>query len=695
MYVRKFLSVIIKKKYDVLSGKLGKLKNNKTKCKTNCKSRSDTFAFHEPVKNLTDVSFTQEELEHIEKGYTSKFEQPSQSYIKDDLIVNTEYIIRGVELNNQIPLRYEAAKILFEPNIIPNNKIKKDVFSHQIIKNTIKKIQQNNLSVSRADKGNVLVIASKNMIIDKTNQFLSDPNFQLLVSDPTSRFQQEIKNVIKISNTIIDSRFNKILINSNPKSPILRSTIKIHKINNPIRPIVNYIPAPAYKLKKYINNLLKDILILPYQHNIKNSKFLTDKIGNLKITQHCRIISLDINNMYTNIPLEETLIIIKEKLEQLHFPGIYIEQFINLTRCVLHQNYFYFDNKYYIQKDGLPMGSPLSSLISEIFLQYLESIYIDEITKEFNILFYGRYVDDILIIYDNSKNVDNQILNSFNLIHPKIQYTLETEQNNKINFLDLTIKKINNAIRFSIYRKPTTSKTSIHNSSISPKSHKYANIRFLLQRLNTIPLSKKDYNIEFSNILNIAYHNGFSYNNINRINKQIKQRIYFKNKTSLKRGKKEKWFSIPYYSGISSTLKKLFCKNNINITYSSYNHIRTQLKNKPKHDSQMSQSGIYQLHCQCGKQYIGRTIRQFQTRYKEHKHNFKYGITDKSKFAAHCLENGHPFLPLESSFSVIKNVNKIDQIDIWETLAISKKFPTGMLINDQIPEINNPLFYTK
>ena len=88
------------------------------------------------------------------------------------------------------------------------------------------------------------------------------------------------------------------------------------------------------------------------------------------------------------------------------------------------------------------------------------------------------------------------------------------------------------------------------------------------------------------------------------------------------------------------------------------------------------------------------TTKQFQTRFNEHKHNFKCGITNKSKFAAHCLENCHPFLPLEKTFSVIKNINKIDQIDIWEALINSKTCHIANLINEQIPESNNLLFYT-
>ena len=56
-----------------------------------------------------------------------------------------------------------------------------------------------------------------------------------------------------------------------------------------------------------------------------------------------------------------------------------------------------YNNEFYIQKDGLPMGSPISSLLSEIFLQNLESQIIDTIKAKHNIVFYGRYVDDIYI----------------------------------------------------------------------------------------------------------------------------------------------------------------------------------------------------------------------------------------------------------------------------------------------------------
>jgi len=50
--------------------------------------------------------------------------------------------------------------------------------------------------------------------------------------------------------------------------------------------------------------------------------------------------------------------------------------------------------------------------------------------------FYVRYVDDIATVVPNDK-IDN-ILNTFNSLHPRFQFTLEFG-GNKLNVLDVTI----------------------------------------------------------------------------------------------------------------------------------------------------------------------------------------------------------------------------------------------------------------
>jgi len=87
------------------------------------------------------------------------------------------------------------------------------------------------------------------------------------------------------------------------------------------------------------------------------------------------------------------------------------------------------------------MGSPTSSMFSEIFLQHIESTVIFEILVQNHIVGYFRYVDDNLIIYNDSITNIHDAFNAFNNLTPNIKFTMEEETNNGINFLDVTIRK--------------------------------------------------------------------------------------------------------------------------------------------------------------------------------------------------------------------------------------------------------------
>ena len=87
------------------------------------------------------------------------------------------------------------------------------------------------------------------------------------------------------------------------------------------------------------------------------------------------------------------------------------------------------------------MGAPTSSIFPEIYLQFLENTAISEILIQHNILGYFRYVDDILIIYRENYTDILEVVNLFNNITPTLSFTIEKENNNSINFLDITIYK--------------------------------------------------------------------------------------------------------------------------------------------------------------------------------------------------------------------------------------------------------------
>jgi hypothetical protein len=77
------------------------------------------------------------------------------------------------------------------------------------------------------------------------------------------------------------------------------------------------------------------------------------------------------------------------------------------------------------------MGATTSAILSEIYIQSIENNTIYNILGNHNIEGYFRYVEDILIIYNNVKSNIQEVLNDFNQINPKLKFTLEEETNHK------------------------------------------------------------------------------------------------------------------------------------------------------------------------------------------------------------------------------------------------------------------------
>ena len=107
------------------------------------------------------------------------------------------------------------------------------------------------------------------------------------------------------------------------------------------------------------------------------------------------------------------------------------------------------------QYDGPAMGAPSSGLIAEIFLQHIEHTHIPHLTQKHRILNYCRYVDDIFLVFDSTITNINEILQDFNDLHPKLQFTAKTEIDHTLNYLDITVHRKPTGITTSIYRKPT------------------------------------------------------------------------------------------------------------------------------------------------------------------------------------------------------------------------------------------------
>ena len=125
------------------------------------------------------------------------------------------------------------------------------------------------------------------------------------------------------------------------------------------------------------------------------------------------------------------------------------------------------------------------------------------VSFDFEIPFYGRYVDDTFLIVP--KDEVNLILETFNNYHERINFTMEIERDNKINFLDmeLTRNDSNGSIISNWYKKKTYSGRLRNFLSTYPMHHKIGVIKTLVDKA----------------IINNKAHPNFHKNNLKKVKK--------------------------------------------------------------------------------------------------------------------------------------------------------------------------------
>ena len=95
--------------------------------------------------------------------------------------------------------------------------------------------------------------------------------------------------------------------------------------------------------------------------------------------------SFDIESLFTNIPLEETMNICVDKL---FVSNLTKESFRSLLELATLDSFFIFDGKYYRQKNGVAMGSPLGPTLANVFLCHFEEPWISDCPIDYKPIYY-------------------------------------------------------------------------------------------------------------------------------------------------------------------------------------------------------------------------------------------------------------------------------------------------------------------
>ena len=173
--------------------------------------------------------------------------------------------------------------------------------------------------------------------------------------------------------------------------------------------------------------------------------------------------SLDVDSLFTNIPLEETINMCTNLLYNSEdvIEGTDKSEFKDLLSLATQESYFIFNDVLYKQKDGLAMGSPLGPTMANVFLSFYEFKCLEQCPKEFKPVFYRRYVDDIFVLFESAEHL-SKFCDYFNTCHPNMSFPFDQEKNGKLSFLDVEVSREKRKFVGNVYRKPTFSSVFTH-----------------------------------------------------------------------------------------------------------------------------------------------------------------------------------------------------------------------------------------
>ena len=88
------------------------------------------------------------------------------------------------------------------------------------------------------------------------------------------------------------------------------------------------------------------------------------------------MVSFDVTSLYANIPMIDTLNIIKDYVNNYdqftRKTAIPQDKFLDLVHLVLTTTWYTFNSQFYQQTDGIAIGGPASSTTAEIYMQVYE-----------------------------------------------------------------------------------------------------------------------------------------------------------------------------------------------------------------------------------------------------------------------------------------------------------------------------------
>uniref|UniRef100_A0A8C5M435 Reverse transcriptase domain-containing protein n=1 Tax=Leptobrachium leishanense TaxID=445787 RepID=A0A8C5M435_9ANUR len=564
--------------------------------------------------------------------------------------------------------------------------------------------------IRQADKGGAITILNYTYYArEMYSQLLDGVTYSLLPCDPTSEIMAKFEKSIQrgLSAGHINEDLFQYLLKPHPRTPVVYGIPKIHKdpVAPPLRPIVSATGGVIEPTAKWLDFLFK----APVQCIPTCIKDTNDFLQRLKsVVVNCDevvFMTLDVKSLYTVIPHGGGLEAMRWLLSNsVNYDGPCVEFVLELLALALENNYFRFEDKWYLQRTGMSMGAAMAPMYANAYMYKFE---IDNILTQFpdKIVEYVRFIDDIFILWRGTVNEAREIEQCINNLDTPIKVT-STVNEHSINFLDVRVFKKDNCLQYSLFSKPTDRNTLLHEQSAHPEHLKrslpYSQLLRVIRNNSDVTTREE----QISDMCRKFSSRGYSETVLTAALERA--RAPRKEKSGLDRFKfpltfdtgsnkitsvvRRNWSVLEKDQNLPETFrhKPMFCyRKNRSLKdflvkadpIKSYDQNQNQFKNLgckrclgcvtcghmiPSKEFRHPHTGkryfirhlitcrtefvVYKILCPCGLAYVGKTTTQLCERIRNHRSNiriaYRDGRSDKP-VARHFLQCGHPLSSLK------------------------------------------------
>ena len=142
--------------------------------------------------------------------------------------------------------------------------------------------------------------------------------------------------------------------------------------------------------------------------HVKDSKDFVQFTRTLNLADDETMVSFDVESLFTSVPVDVACEVAKKRLESemkkedsivRASTAMEVDDILLLLKLCLNTTYFQVNGKFYKQKQGAAMGSPVSVIIANLFMEELEQRSLQSF--EHNVKVWKGYVDDTFVVPQN------------------------------------------------------------------------------------------------------------------------------------------------------------------------------------------------------------------------------------------------------------------------------------------------------